>query len=52
MAFVEVGLGGHVVHMDLGPWMESELFIVRWGLLFDALTVVMLVVVTLVSTLV
>ena len=51
-AMVEVGLSGNVVHLDLGPWMQSELRGVRWGLRYDSLTVVMLVVVTLVSTLV
>lgn len=52
VAFVEVGLRGNVVHRDLGPWMESERRGVRWGLRYDSLTVVMLVVVTRVSTLV
>ena len=45
-------MNGNQVHRDLGPWMESERRGVRWGLLYDSLTVVMLVVVTRVSTLV
>lgn len=52
VAFVEVGLMGNVVHVDRASWFTSELLGVRWGLLFDSLTVVMLVVVTRVSTLV
>lgn len=52
VAFVEVGLWGNTVHIDLVPWMESELRGVHWGFRFDSLTVVMLVVVTRVSTLV
>jgi len=51
-AFYEVGLCGSVVHLELAPWMETEIFYVAWGFLFDSLTVVMLVVVTYVSTLV
>ena len=52
MAFYEVGICGSDTHILLAPWMETELFLVNWGFLFDSLTVVMLVVVTFVSTLV
>jgi NADH-quinone oxidoreductase subunit L len=38
--------------MKIGTWMESEMYEVKWGMMFDSLTVVMLVVVTVVSTLV
>jgi len=38
--------------MSLSPWFISDLFQARWGLYFDTLTVVMLVVVTVVSSLV
>jgi len=51
-AWVEVGLGGAPVHLEGGPWVQSRAFAVQWGLLFDALTVTMLVVVTGVSALV
>jgi NADH-ubiquinone oxidoreductase chain 5 len=51
-AFYEVGICGKVVHIQFGKWMDSELFSINWGFLFDSLTVVMLVVVTVVSTLV
>ena len=52
VAFYEVGLCGETKHIQLGPWMESEVYLVNWGFLFDSLTVVMLIVVTFVSTLV
>jgi NADH:ubiquinone oxidoreductase subunit 5 (subunit L)/multisubunit Na+/H+ antiporter MnhA subunit len=51
-AFYEVGLSGSSCSFKLIPWIESELFNVSWGFLFDPLTVVMLIVVTFVSTLV
>ena len=52
MAFFEVGRGGNVVTRKLGRWMEAEGFRIEWGLRYDALTAVMLVVVCTVSTLV
>lgn len=52
LAFYEIGLCGSALHIQLAPWMESELFSVYWGFLFDSLTAIMLVVVTFVSTLV
>jgi len=51
-AFYEVALAGSPCYIQLAPWIESELFNVQWGFLFDSLTVVMLVVVTFISTLV
>ena len=51
-AFYEVGLCGSVVHLELAPWMETEIFYVAWGFLVRQFDVVMLVVVTYVSTLV
>lgn len=52
VAFYEVGLCGSPCYIHLAPWFHCELFDASWGLLFDSLTVVMLVVVTVVSTLV
>jgi len=51
-AWVQVGLMGQPVHIAGGPWVQSRAFAVNWGLLFDSLTVTMLVVVTGVSALV
>ena len=51
-AFYEVALAGSPVYIKLIPWVDSELFNVDWGFLFDTLTVVMCCVVTFVSSLV
>ena len=50
--FLIVGFYGNVVHVTLFTWIQSGLFLVTWGFLFDSLTAVILVVVTCVSTLV
>jgi NADH-ubiquinone oxidoreductase chain 5 len=52
IAFFEVALAGSPCYIKLGAWIDSELFNISWGFLFDSLTVVMLVVVTFISTLV
>jgi NADH-ubiquinone oxidoreductase chain 5 len=52
VAFYEVALGGSTCIFRIAPWMKSEMFDASWGLLFDSLTVVMLIVVTFVSSLV
>nr|WCH58008.1 NADH dehydrogenase subunit 5 [Hypnea cornuta] len=52
IAFFEVGIGGSNIHLILESWIESGVFSVHWGFLFDAITVTMLIVVTWVSTLV
>lgn len=52
MARWEVGRQGNVVTRTLCTWMNSERLMVKWGLLYDSLTVVMCVVVTRVSSLV
>jgi NADH-ubiquinone oxidoreductase chain 5 len=52
IAFYEVGFCGNPVSLKVCKWIESDLFSVDWGFLFDSLTVVMLVVITVVSTLV
>lgn len=51
-AFYEVALIGCPTYIKLTTWVNSELFNVDWGFLFDSLTVVMCCVVTFVSTLV
>jgi proton-translocating NADH-quinone oxidoreductase chain L len=48
----EVGRQGNLVTRTVGVWMRSERLRVKWGLLYDSLTVVMCVVVTRVSSLV
>ena len=52
MARWEVGRKGNVVTRTLCTWMSTERLQVKWGLLYDTLTVVMCVVVTRVSSLV
>ena len=52
IAFYEVALKGTPCYFKILPWINSGLFQVYWGFLFDTLTVVMLVVVTSISTLV
>ena len=51
-AFYEVALAGSPVYIKLISWIDSELFNVDWGFLFDTLTVIMCCVVTFVSSLV
>ena len=51
-AFYEVGLLKTVCYITLCNWITSGIFQVSWGFLFDSLTCVMLLVVTIVSTLV
>ena len=48
-AFVDVGFGHHDSHAALFPWMISGDLKVDWALRIDALTAVMLVVVTTIS---
>jgi len=52
VAFYEVGICGSPCYIHFSPWFHCELFDASWGLMFDSLTVVMLIVVTVVSTLV
>jgi len=52
IAFYSVGICGNPVYFKVATWIDSANFIVDWGFLFDSLTVVMLVVVTVVSSLV
>lgn len=52
IAFYEVALSGSPCYVTLFPWMDSEMFYISWGFMFDTLTVIMLVVVTSISFLV
>jgi proton-translocating NADH-quinone oxidoreductase chain L len=52
VAFYEVALASSACYVTLAPWIVSDMVDASWGLLFDSLTVVMLVVVTFVSSLV
>ena len=51
-AFYEVSILGYPVYIKFASWIDSEVFNVDWGFMFDSLTVTMCCVVTFVSTLV
>jgi NADH-ubiquinone oxidoreductase chain 5 len=51
-AFYEVALLKTPCLIELNPWIITETYDLKWGFLFDTLTVVMLIVVTSISTLV
>nr|YP_010470380.1 NADH dehydrogenase subunit 5 [Symbiochloris sp. SG-2018]UVF37868.1 NADH dehydrogenase subunit 5 [Symbiochloris sp. SG-2018] len=50
--FYEVAICASPCTLTIHPWFASEMFEAEWGLLFDTLTAVMLVVVTSISALV
>ncbi len=50
--FVDVALHGEIHAFTLAPWIQSGTFTVNWGLQFDTLTAVMLIVVNGVSSMV
>nr|AHX02464.1 NADH dehydrogenase subunit 5 [Plocamium cartilagineum] len=52
LVFFEIGLVGLSCYITLNSWIISGIINVSWGFLFDSLTVIMLIVVTLVSSLV
>jgi len=52
IAFKEVALNANPCYITLITWIDSELLYASWGFIFDSLTVVMLIVVTIVSSLV
>ena len=52
VAFYEVTLSGAPCHVLFFSWIDSDLFSVSLGFLFDSLTGIMLIVVTFVSFLV
>jgi proton-translocating NADH-quinone oxidoreductase chain L len=51
-AFIEIGLCGHSVYIDLFTWLDCEMLQAFWGCQFDSLTVIMLITVTTVSCMV
>nr|YP_009541964.1 NADH dehydrogenase subunit 5 [Synarthrophyton chejuense]AYR06634.1 NADH dehydrogenase subunit 5 [Synarthrophyton chejuense] len=51
-AFYEIGFLSSPCYLKLTTWVTSGTFNIFWGFIFDSLTCVMLIVVTLVSTLV
>lgn len=52
MAFYEIGLSHTVCYIELTNWLTSGILRLNWGFIFDSLTSVMLIVVTLISSLV
>ena len=52
IAFYEVGLLKNTCYITLAPWIDIGMVNASWGFLFDSLTCVMLIVVTVVSTMV
>nr|UVF63022.1 NADH dehydrogenase subunit 5 [Synarthrophyton patena] len=52
IAFYEVGLMSVPCYINLTNWVTSGILLISWGFIFDSLTCVMLIVVTIVSTLV
>nr|AAC99648.1 NADH dehydrogenase subunit 5 [Sarcophyton glaucum] len=50
--FYEILINGSTVYIELGRWIESDLLITNFGLQFDEVTAVMLIVVTTISGLV
>jgi NADH-ubiquinone oxidoreductase chain 5 len=51
-SFMEVGISGNTVYIDLFTWIDSEMLHASWGFMFDSLTVIMLITVTTVSCMV
>ena len=51
-AFYEVALNKAITLIQIQPWINTEIYTLYWGFLFDSLTCVMLIVVTSISTLV
>nr|WCH57648.1 NADH dehydrogenase subunit 5 [Hypnea wynnei] len=52
ITFFEVGFSGMTTCIVLETWIESGILKIHWGLLFDTITVVMLIVITSISGLV
>ena len=52
MCLYEVGFSGSATYLHLWTWMDSGLLTVSFGLMFDSVTVMMLILVTTVSSLV
>jgi len=51
-AFYEVGICESPVFINLGSWLDSEIFNISWEFLFDQLTVSMFIPVLYISTLI
>nr|YP_010007659.1 NADH dehydrogenase subunit 5 [Cyanidium caldarium]QNR39828.1 NADH dehydrogenase subunit 5 [Cyanidium caldarium] len=52
IAFYEVGILNYPCYIKLTSWIDSGIFHVSWGFLFDSLTVTMIVIVSVISLLV
>jgi len=52
VAFYEVALNNSTVGITIAPWIDSGSLVVNWSLIFDALTVSILLAVLIVSSLV
>nr|YP_011017745.1 NADH dehydrogenase subunit 5 [Heterosiphonia pulchra]WQF69568.1 NADH dehydrogenase subunit 5 [Heterosiphonia pulchra] len=52
LAFFEISIANTKIFFSLSPWFFSEIVHVYWSFLFDKLTSVMLIVITIISTLV
>lgn len=50
--FYEVVLCGSVVYLKLGKWINTDILIISFGLQFDSLTAIMLVIITSISAMV
>lgn len=50
--FFEVGLLGHICIFKIHSWINSGILYVEWGLLYDSITVTMLIIVVFISFLV
>jgi proton-translocating NADH-quinone oxidoreductase chain L len=48
-AFMEVGVCGNTVYVELCTWIDCEMLHTSWSLMIDSLTVIMLITVTTVS---
>ena len=52
LAFYEVTLSNSSCYLTLGVWIQSGIFNVAWGFIFDSLTCIMLIIITFISSLV
>ena len=50
MVFYEIGICGNICFISLNPWIEVGDFKVSWGFLFDSVTAIMLIVITIISS--
>jgi NADH-ubiquinone oxidoreductase chain 5 len=51
-ALYTIGLKSQIVYIDLLTWIDSGMFSINWGLFFDSLSIVMIIVVNTVSLIV